>query len=404
MRIRIGTFILAGLSTAVGSIALEAAELTVLAPGNWTEFAPKGKEVDAIYGDLVLRNAKFVAVVARPGPNRNANMTTRNVGGAVIDLTLRSSQSDQLTAFYPANHNFSFEFQSAEADGKRVERLEDLADENLQGSEVCLVMVSRGPSEQPRVEVTYRLGTEADTLLVETRYVNTSSAQVKVDLIDRVRIDNSRDRQALEKLEEGRSNFFWAHDKWFDQAYGILAKEREATVNTGRRGRSPSELRYLVGEEPKLTLQPGEVFLLTRWVFPGTDLLHVKAIAGSLLGVQQRQLAINVVDASGLPVPGSVVQVFLDGELYGSARSGKSGDLTFQLPRGRAYAYPCQDQWWLESVVNREVRFPVKYSSSDALVRRIPFWDRIAASRRFTMSSTAQTVSSNRISRLGGMM
>ena len=46
-----------------GVLALNAAsegenlvEIAKLDAGNWSEFAPAGKEVDAIYGDLVLRN------------------------------------------------------------------------------------------------------------------------------------------------------------------------------------------------------------------------------------------------------------------------------------------------------------------------------------------------------------
>ena len=36
-----------------------------------------------------------------PGRGRNANMTVREVGGCLIDLTCRDRQSDQLSAFYP---------------------------------------------------------------------------------------------------------------------------------------------------------------------------------------------------------------------------------------------------------------------------------------------------------------
>ena len=84
-----------------GFRSLSAAELAVLTPESWKEFAPAGKEVDAIYGDLVLRNDRLVAVVAQPLPTRNANMTVKNVGGCLIDFTARDKQSDQLGAFFP---------------------------------------------------------------------------------------------------------------------------------------------------------------------------------------------------------------------------------------------------------------------------------------------------------------
>ena len=83
-----------------------AAEFAVLSPQTWEAFAPHGKEVDAIYGDYVLRNDKIVAVIAQPLATRNANMTVRNVGGCIIDLTERNAQNDQLSAYYPAGARY----------------------------------------------------------------------------------------------------------------------------------------------------------------------------------------------------------------------------------------------------------------------------------------------------------
>src|SRR5688500_13622572 len=54
-----------------------AAEVAILTEKNWDEFAPQGKEVDCIYGDIVLRNDKIIVVIAQPLPSRNANMTVR---------------------------------------------------------------------------------------------------------------------------------------------------------------------------------------------------------------------------------------------------------------------------------------------------------------------------------------
>ena len=71
-----------------------AAEIAVLTPETWDEFAPQGKEVDCIYGDYVLRNEHVVAVIARPVAGRNANMTVKNVGGMLIDFTSRKNQND----------------------------------------------------------------------------------------------------------------------------------------------------------------------------------------------------------------------------------------------------------------------------------------------------------------------
>jgi hypothetical protein len=77
-----------------------------LSEGTWDQLVPKGKEVDAIYGDTVLQNQFIRAVIAKPVSSRNANMTIRNVGGCLIDLTTREHESDQLGAFFPGRRAF----------------------------------------------------------------------------------------------------------------------------------------------------------------------------------------------------------------------------------------------------------------------------------------------------------
>ncbi|MDP1796556.1 MAG: hypothetical protein Q8K78_03700, partial [Planctomycetaceae bacterium] len=94
-----------GLSLVFGSFlqqpASTAVEVGILTEANWGQLVPEGKEVDAIYGDIVLRNAHLTAVIAEPKSTRHANMTTKDVGGCLIDLTARNAQSDQLAVFYP---------------------------------------------------------------------------------------------------------------------------------------------------------------------------------------------------------------------------------------------------------------------------------------------------------------
>ena len=65
-----------------------AADVAVLSAETWSAFAPEGKEVDAIYGDIVIRNQHLTTVVAAPNRLRNANMTVRDVGGGVRELAL----------------------------------------------------------------------------------------------------------------------------------------------------------------------------------------------------------------------------------------------------------------------------------------------------------------------------
>ncbi|NBP80435.1 hypothetical protein EBU58_06895, partial [bacterium] len=71
---------------------------TYLPGGANASLPPVGKEADWILGDHLLRNDRIVAVIAKPVATRNANMTVKNVGGCVIDLTHVEAQNDQLSA------------------------------------------------------------------------------------------------------------------------------------------------------------------------------------------------------------------------------------------------------------------------------------------------------------------
>ena len=81
-------FVLGAMWCGVSSQERDTAPVEVirLTDENWEAVAPRGKEVDAIVGDLVLRNRHLVAVIAQPIPTRNANMTVKAVAGGLIDL------------------------------------------------------------------------------------------------------------------------------------------------------------------------------------------------------------------------------------------------------------------------------------------------------------------------------
>src|SRR5688572_18237228 len=155
--------------------ASTAAELVVLDEDNWDQSVPQGKEVDAIYGDFVLRNDKVVAVVAQALPTRNANMTVRNVGGCLIDLTLRDRLNDQLSAFYPHGGDATM---SGPVDWKEAFG-SDGGDESGQPA-VARLAFRLQPAEDPRDKSTkplqylvgYELADGADHVTVITKVTN----------------------------------------------------------------------------------------------------------------------------------------------------------------------------------------------------------------------------------------
>ncbi|HEY4259306.1 MAG TPA: hypothetical protein VGM98_04065, partial [Schlesneria sp.] len=86
-----------------------AAEAIALNSTNFDDFAVTGKEADAIYGDVMLRNGFLSAIIAQPLASRHANMTTKDVAGALIDFSTRGTTgADQLAAFYPGRKAFPY--------------------------------------------------------------------------------------------------------------------------------------------------------------------------------------------------------------------------------------------------------------------------------------------------------
>jgi hypothetical protein len=297
---------------------VQAAEVLRLDERNWNSHAPQGKEVDAIYGDWVLRNELIVAVVANPIAGRNANMTTRNVGGAVIDLTARRQPNDQLTAFFPAPRGFDFREarHRVEPDGTAV-----------------LVVRNLPADGEPQVEVEYRLSNGDPFLRVRSRVFNASRQELVVPLRDEIRADT-----LFRAGWDGRGRLGWVYDSWFRQAYGVLVEvEGLALALPTARGsgtRPPYEVDYLRGGSSEVILRPGGRMELERLLICAPDTLSLRRFAGGREGVPLRPAMLRLRDADG-PVEGARVDVRVDGEQYGSAYSQAMGQISTALPHGR---------------------------------------------------------------------
>jgi hypothetical protein len=317
------------LSFIVVSVAsiLSAADLTPLRPDTWDEYAPQGKEVDCIYGDFVLRNDRIVAVVAQPIAGRNANMTVRNAGGCVIDLTRVDRQNDQLSAFYPGGNQMAW--RAADGDAIKGEKGESAV---RTGSSVSLTFRTEAEVDKPIARVRYTLEDGWDWLSVETTYANDSQKPLEVSLVDDMRADVS-----FEKVPDGTAPLFWVYDKWFGQAYGIVA---EGAALQGKSGTHNSTISYLRVRAaggtpaPQLTLKPGESYTLSRRLFPAASLLELRAVANKLAGVDQSAFELDVRDTAGNPLAAADVEVRQGGERYASGRTNADGRLTFELPAG----------------------------------------------------------------------
>lgn len=303
------------------STALPVVELVRLSEANWDEYAPLGKEVDAIYGDYVLRNDRLIAVVANPIASRHASMRTRNVGGGLIDLTRRDVQSDQLSALYPWTQELPLRSATiVSANGK-------------QAVLVCQTVTEQG---KPTAEVRYTLEAGWDWILVETVLTNTTAEPLTMDLRDEVRAE-----QTFTAGSDGTGSLVWVDDKWFGQAYGFVPEGHQVSHSRRARGdkllfrnMNPHQLRYTAEETQGVTLQPGAAYTLRRRVICAVDALQVRSVANTLRGISQSQIHLLTVDPSG-PVAGADVDVSVDTQTYGTGRTDADGVLDFSLPLGQ---------------------------------------------------------------------
>ncbi|MBC7967797.1 MAG: hypothetical protein H7Z17_17940, partial [Fuerstia sp.] len=185
---------------------------------NWDDLVPQGKEVDAIYGDIVMQNAFLRAVIAKPVATRNANMTVRNVGGCLIDLTTRQHQSDQLSAFFPARRKFAL---SENLTSSVAEASATVDGVTATGQVGGVFLSSAGTEKTPSYEVKYWLADYEPWLEVETNWTNTTNAELTLVLEDDLRADAGK--EDMPKTPDGSVDLFWFHDIFWQQAYGVHA-------------------------------------------------------------------------------------------------------------------------------------------------------------------------------------
>lgn len=305
------------------SAPVEVARLTA---ENWKQFAPEGKEVDAIVGDLVLRNSYLTAVIAQPLPTRNANLTVTQIAGALIDFTTRDAPSDQLGAYYPGQRQFAFREWQIKGPHNAPLDLESQSQTTAQS--VSIQLQATATPGQPAITVTYQLEHDEPFLTVSTKFTNPGDKPLVVPLIDDLRIDAGK--ELLEKSPNGRGSNFWAHDRFWKQAYLIDGAGVPLEMNSDAR---TSTIKYQIGGEDKITLMPGGEFQFTRWLFVGKDLLEAQARSAEMRGVTLPRVQIRIVGEYG-GVPQAEVTFRTADNLYGCGWTDGKGFLATDLPVG----------------------------------------------------------------------
>jgi hypothetical protein len=290
--------------------------LRELTPDSWDMLVPSGKEVDAIYGDMVLQNDQLRAVIAKPIPSRNANMTVRQVGGCLIDLVARHHESDALSAFYPGGRNSVFSaWQAADGppDGPAV-----------------LTVTEPGTASRIQHTVEWKLAADSGYLSAKSTWTNTTTENVTLVPTDDLRQDGGK--EDMQKSAEGLQELFWFHDVHWQQAYGIAADGFRAQVKTNAR---ESTLTWQRQDGQPIVLKPGEEFSLARRIFAARDfagvLAEFEAASGRGENLQPRLLAVT---AQGKPVSGARVRLSCAGTSRGTVVTNPDGLAAVRLPSG----------------------------------------------------------------------
>ena len=307
----------------LGAVALpaEASDLVALSPQTWDRYIPHGKEVDGIYGDFALANDQIIAVIAHPKRGRNANMTVRDVGGCLIDLTRRDRQSDQLSAFYPGASSRDLKFAGIEVEAPSTYDVAELDRVFVRARRVALKLIASPREKEPDVAVSYTLEDGSPFLLVTTTFINRRADAVDAELLDAIRADRS-----FEHGPEGPAGLFWAYDKHFGQAYGVLADGHQILGASARQ----LLLRYR-GRDGKVSvpLAPGQSYRLTRRIIPGANLFEVRGVANRLAGKSDRAVRLSVKDTAGRPVAQADVVLARDGRPFSWGRTDEAGLLAW---------------------------------------------------------------------------
>lgn len=300
-------------------------DIAILSETTWNRFVADGKEVDAIYGDVALKNDFLTAVIAQPIATRHANMTVRDVGGGLIDLAVQASPNDQLAAFYPGKKQFAYRaFSAQNAQGKPVP-----LDQPYRSRETTGVAVKADASdERPEAIVLYQLGPRDRFLTVTTTFINRSQKIQAVALEDDFRADGGKEEMV--RSPNGTTDRFWLEDRFWGQAYGLDAAGSKLQLTSDQRVTS---IKY---EQPdgatSVNLEPGQTFSFKRRLYPGRNRLDVNAIAGNFGPANSSKLELAVINKRNRPIPRTLIEFKQGTNSYGTARTDRDGKLTVVVP------------------------------------------------------------------------
>jgi len=302
-------------------------EVIEITADNWDDVVPAGKEMDAIVGDLVLKNKYVTAVIAQPLASRHANMTVPSVAGCLIDFTINEQPSDQLSAYYPGAKKYPFRsWEILDAKYQPIVLQNGTAQNN---SGIRIEVKAKGAKGRAELVVSYLLKPDARELFVEQTYRNPDEEELPLFLMDEVRLDGGKEDQL--KSPNGTNGLFWIDDRFWKQAYGISCDERSCSSRSDSRR---SLLRYgSRGSKPVTVLKPGEKLTHKLTWHVASDLCDIQSHRSQASGNAVSTTAITVL-ASKKRLPHARVELKKEGKYAGTLWTDGSGRIDQKLPTG----------------------------------------------------------------------
>lgn len=282
---------------------------------------PGGREVDAIYGDYLLRSNQLLAVVADTvsDPFRMGNTMQPDARGMLLDLTTRANNNDQLQAFLPAKGGQEVTYSQAEVITRS-------------GPEVRLRVTHPAVEAEPYlVETDYVLADNRPFVTIFTRVRNTSQIDRNWHVGDKLRTEGNFG-QGLAPL----SRAYWAYDRWAQAAYAVLPDEGTFTTTPTTGRENGMSLGYTrLGSGNSVTIAPGAELTWSRRLLAARDQLQLQAALLSLESVACGTRQVQVQDRLGVPIAGAQVTVRQAERQLASGATDSRGQAQVSLPPGQ---------------------------------------------------------------------
>lgn len=334
-----------------------AAEVDRLTAENWDRLAPDGKEVDAIYGDYVLRSDTLVAVVGDSVPRRHANVSILNVGGSIIDLTRRDEDNDQLYCYWPFGGNIKgghYRLTGPVSWPTELPRAE--------GSATLAFAAEPIPSLAVRVEgvsivLGYELVDGESFVRVKTLFQNATDGELVVPLRDKARTDSH------EVFDDAAEGIWHSLDLYWRGAYGVMALDANRAAHRVGPALSGQNDYHKPPTAPGVVVPAKGHSSLERVLITGPHTLAIRATQRSLQGVAQQRITMQASDPRG-PVAHATFSIHRGEEVVGRARADETGRLETRL-------VPGEYRVTVESPAHEPVALPLHVETRPAAVEAI---------------------------------